>query len=273
MLYLYDMAKTKKGDKSLKTFFLYAFLVFAIIIISLSIKAFFVLRQSRFDGRSINIAISKNNKITAIFGYNAASNSTSILRIKNGNISVSEVGKKMGIIVDAKIDSEKDLTNESIDTILVKAGLKIGGVKSELTIIDAARIILATKGARDSDKKVSEIKYPFSEYEIDKIINDLFKNYEIATDNTSIEITNSTDEPGLGKRLERSLVNIGANVVSVSTSRETSKISKIKYYGSSNYTAQKLKKLLKYSVEKTNSKSVADIIIIIGEDSQNTPVF
>ena len=263
----------KKDNRSLKTFFLYTFAVFFVILISLSIKAFFILRQSKFDGNHFNLAVSQNNRVVAILGFNPNKNSISLLKMKNSKMSVSSLGQNLGILVDGKISSKSDLSNESTESIFEKTAFRNNSIKTDLTIFDVARLFLFTKNVRDKDRQIEEIRQAMSEHDSDKIISDLFKDAEISRENITIEIINATSELGLGKRLERCLNNAGANVVSVSTPRVSETVSRIQYVGAQTYTVEKLKKVLKFPTEKINKKTIAKIVIIIGENGKNPTSF
>jgi hypothetical protein len=104
-------------------------------------------------------------------------------------------------------------------------------------------------------------------------VSDLFKDNTIITENLNIQIINTTDIPGLGKQLERVIVNQGGNVISVTNSREPVKKSKIQYIGEKNYTVGKFTSLFDLSAEKIENKSIADLIIIIGEDYKKIKAF
>lgn len=263
----------KKDNRSLKTFFIYTFIVLFSIIVSLGAKAISVLRESKFDGKDINIAITQNNHVTSVLGFNTNNNSISLLKIKNSNIPISSVSKKTGIIVEGKINSDNDSANIDPEAILKSALLRNRPVKTDLTIFDLARLIIFSKNVPEKNRQTHEIGPTSKEHDIDKIVSVLFKDEIISTENVSIEIINATDEPGLGKRLERCLTNIGANVVAVSTPRVKEKSSKIQYFAEKSYTLQKLNKILNFPTEKIDRKTIAKIVIIIGEDDRSASRF
>lgn len=265
--------KVNKKERGLKTLFLYTFVVGFIIFLSLGIKAVFVLKQSKFDGHNLNLAIAQKNKIVGILGFNHDQNSISLLKIRNSDIHASSLGKDLGIIQDANIDSDHDVSSSDITSILTKAAFKTDSIKTDLTIFDIVRLFIFSKNVSDNDKQVKEIDASTDVFDENKVINKLFKNDNIVSDNLSIEIINATEKSGLGNRLERALSNIGAQVVSISTAHEKKNNSVIKYFGHSSYTVSKLKDLLKLPVERLKDKSVADVVIIIGEDMKNTSVF
>ena len=265
--------KNHKSYNGLKTFFLYTFLVGFLIFFSLGIKAILVLKQSKFDGSSLNLAISKNNKTLGIFGFNSETKSVVFLRIKKSEFSNNSVGKELGIIPDANLNSDYDFSNENISSLLVKAMLRSNSIDTDLTIFDIGRLLVLSKNGVDKNIEIKEIDMSSKYHDINKIIVNLFKNDKIVEENISIEIINSTDVSGLGNRLERALSNIGAQVISVSNLREKKKISVMQFYGPKSYTVSKLKDMLNISVEKLSKKQVADITIIIGEDLKDTTEF
>ncbi len=259
----------KKDNKSIKTFFLYTFIVFFVMLVSLSIKAIFVIRQSRYDGNSLNVAITQKNRVVSILDFNSSKNSISVLKIKNSSIAIGSIGQELGIIVDGKINSEYDLSGENPESILVKAAFGQDSIKTDLTIFDIARLILFSKNVSSNGRQVEEIERTAKQSEVDKIVSVLFKNDTLSTDNISIAVVNATDESGLGKRLERCLTNMGANVVAVTTPHVQEKLSRIEYLGQASRTLEKLKTVLKFPVKKIDKETVAKIVIIIGEDSKN----
>jgi len=265
--------KVYKEGGSLKTLFLYTLIVFFVILISLSIKAVFIIRQSKFNSNNIAITISQNNNVVAILGFNSANDSISLLKIKNGKISSSSVGRGLGLLADAKIESQLNLSEENTQTILTKAAFRTDSTKTDLTIFDILRLIFLSKSTTSIARKVQEIKLPMQDYDINKTVSGLFSDTTISSENISTEIVNATDEPGLGKRLERAFSNIGGNVIAISTSRDIQARSKIQYYGHRTYTLERLKNLLKFPVEKKENESIANIVIIIGEDSKSASAF
>src|SRR5258708_5871508 len=90
-------------DKSLKTFFVYAILVIFLLVIALSIKAFFIIRESKYDGRHhFTVAIVKQNTVEELIGFSPATSSLSQLQIRNG-IQASDLGKVIGVMPDATV--------------------------------------------------------------------------------------------------------------------------------------------------------------------------
>ena len=199
--------------------------------------------------------------------------SSVVLKTKNKNISSKSVGRELGVFTDASIDSPNDLSNETIDSILTKALLKSDLIKTDLTIFDLTRLIFLSKAVAGNNQKVDQITSRTEEPEIDSKVSKLFVDRSIVSENLSIQIINTTSVSGLGKRLERVILNKGGNIIAVSTQGDVRQKSVIKEFKENSYTSEKLNKYLKIPIEKQEENSLADIVIIIGEDMQNTSVF
>ncbi len=257
---------TIKADTSLKTFFLYAFIVILIILVSLSIKAFLVIKQNRFDGKKINISVSKNNQVKAIVGIDDTKKTISILKINDYIKDKTSISESIGLFTDANIESTSDLSVKKIDSLFIKSAFKLDGVKTNLTIFDSLWLFLLSKNVSSNSIKEHELNISKPERGVDDKIIDLFSDKNILEESLSVQIVNATNELGLGRKFERIIVNMGGNVVSITSARVKQPKSKIMYFGDSSYTVQKLENILNFKSEKVEDKSVGDIVIIIGED-------
>ncbi len=232
------------------------------------IKTFFLLQQSKFDGKNqFLVAVAKQGRVLGIAGFNPSTNSLAVLKIKHSEVQPLSLGKTLGIVPDAKIELGPKTDFDDITDVLSSSILGYSSIKTDLTIVDIIRLLVYSKSVSLKDKTTDEITFPLQENQSDKIIAKLFSDHAITSENSSIQIINATDIPGLGKRLERVLVNIGGNVVSVSTSRTNDRSSKIQNFGQEQYTVEKLKKLLQFSTGTFQKQTIADIVITIGMDS------
>lgn len=265
-----NLIKTGKG---VRTFLIYFSIVFLTILIAVSIKAFFLLNESKYDGNNIIIVISQNKKIVGILGLDATKNTFSRLVLKNSRIPVSRSAEYLGIIPDATIDSKSDYSKANIQSILIDAAQRKNGLKTNLTIFDTIRLLFLSKNISNNEIAEKEIILPLPDYNIDQNIRLLFSNDLVRSENVSIEIVNATDEAGLGKQLERTLANLGFDVLSVTTQKDPEKISKVLYTSNSSYVFSKISRLLRYPAFKNTGKPIADIVIILGEDSKNATAF
>src|ERR1700751_1284867 len=97
-------AAAKPQSNSLSTFFLYAGLVIFFIVISLSIKTFFVIKQSKFDGtHEFTIAVAKHGRVEEIIGFNPEAKSVSVMEFAGKSVGISSLGEQLGISPDAKV--------------------------------------------------------------------------------------------------------------------------------------------------------------------------
>jgi hypothetical protein len=265
---------TQHENKSLKTFFHYTILVAFLLVVALSIKAFFVIRASKFDGRHhFAIAIIKQNVVEELIGFSPTESSLSLLHITNG-IRSSDLGKVVGVIPDAIVQVPSSFPEgANANAIMGAVVWRYSTVKTNLTIFDALQLMIYAKNISNNNITVKNVQLPKDSNQLDTLIPSLFTDGSISQEDVSIEIINATDVGGLGKRLESALVNMGANVVAVSTSPQKSSKSQIQYYGAKSYTLDKITKLLSYPVSKLPSQTIANIVIIIGEDNVDTTIF
>lgn len=262
------MKKNKSSIESgrgVRTFIIYFSILFVIVLISLGIKSAYLIRESKYDGKYINMAIVANKNTREIIGFNNQENRISRLIIK-GNLDPLRIPEEIGIIVDSQIELDKYPEDKNLVTIC-KDILFSNTKKTDLTIFDAAKLLILSKKVQSNQINEEEVELSMPPHVLDKIVNKFFMNDIVRTENISIGIVNATDTSGIGKKLERSLTNLGFNVVSVSTERKPEKKSKIEYSSESTYSLIKIQKLLKYPKYRTDKKLIADIIITIGEDS------
>ncbi len=260
-------------NKSLKTFLIYTITVFLIVTISLTVRLFFIFGHSKFDGHNIDIAIVHKGQVVSIVGIDPEKKSISVFEISTKNTSINNLHDEIGIIPEAKIDAESDISADPADTILIKTLLNTDGAKTDLTIIDKVRLLIFSKTAANIDTQRENLNPSDDKALIDNLAAKLFSDKNIVSENRSIQIINATDISGLGQGLERVIVNKGGNVISVTSSRDKKKNSIIHYYGDKNYTVKKLERVLKIQAVNTEDKSIGEIAIIIGEDYRKSPQF
>ena len=140
------------------------------------------------------------------------------------------------------------------------------GSKKNLTFFDILRLTIAAHRTTQDDE---QIVIKGNQYNNDNNLKSLFVDDEISLENISIQVINASSISGLGKRLETDLSRLGANVISVNTSQKKVATSSIQYFGEKTYTSKKLENILKFVTKKLTEKQIADIVIVIGEDSKN----
>lgn len=261
-------------NKSIKTFFIYTAIVLFFIFLSLSVRMFYLIQQSKYDGKhQIIIALVQGENVKEIVAFRPANQSVVTLKFTGTPVLFTSLGKNLGVIPDAKVLTMAQIPGDVDVRDLTQALLThYYTIKTNLTIFDVVRLFLDSHKASFNNHITKEIIIT-KDVENSKEIKNTITDNTIFSENVSVQIINASSTPGLGKRLEKALTNLGANVIAISTSRKVEKLSKIKYFGNETYTLQKFKHLLHYPTEKLEKEAIADIIIFIGDDSSNTEMF
>lgn len=259
-------------NRSIRTFFIYSGIVLFLIIISLSAKAVFIIRNNKFDGEhQLILAIAKENKVQEVVLFNPSEHAVTQVRLKD-DIKLDGITQKIGVIPDAKVDTTESLPADDITTTTRYIFMNYYHIKTSLTIFDAARLFFeAQKAANNQTTK--DLVLSDDTRKNDKFVSTVFSDDNIFSENVSVQIINASSALGAAKRLEWELSNLGFNVISVATSRSNEQNSKIQYFGNETYSLNKLKKLLSFPVEKSSKESIAKIIVIIGEDNKSSSSF
>jgi hypothetical protein len=266
-------AYDQKGTRSLKTLFLYMALVFLLILISFSIKAFFVFQKSLFDGRNhFTVAVVKEGKVVEVVSFNPRVPSLALVKIEHG-LPLSSLGETLAVAPDAVIQAKENLpVGDDVTGTMMATVWQFATVHTDMTIIDVIRLSLLSKSIQEENKIIKELNLSRQESDIDKIILSFFGDGTISSENLSIRIVNASDIPGIGGRLERVLNNLGCSVIRVATAHSQEQKSKIEYAAEETYTVKKLKRVLKLPAY-LQTESTADIVITIGEDSKKATAF
>ncbi len=275
--------KDAKKSRSLKTLVVYGVFVFTLILFSFTIRLFYLIGQSKFDGQHrFTLVIGedlhagrKENRVFGLVSFEPITSSMSLLIFpRSSNLSFSNFNRKFGVIPDGYIKTAYSLSlKDTIPSIFQSFLLHPNDISTEINFYDLLRLYLYTNKVPVSSIIVEEASISSDERDFNKDASFLLTDSAISAENVSVQIVNATGESGLGSRLERVISNLGGNVVSVKTAFIVEPISKIQYYGSQTYTLQKLERLLSIKREVFNKEDIAKIVIIIGEDNKDTPLF
>jgi hypothetical protein len=145
--------------------------------------------------------------------------------------------------------------------------------QNDITLIDAVRLWWFSQSARKSSIQSASVTLPDDVGKLDTATEDFFIDSQLETDKKSITIINGTSVSGLGSRLEKMLTHIGGSVISVTTAHTPITKSKIIYYGQTNYSVERLKRIFPFEIEHREGDSLSDILIEVGEDSQRMNLF
>lgn len=266
---------TSRENKSLKTFFLYSILVAILLISALGVKLILVIRQSKFDGsHQFVVAIARKNIVESLVAFDPGNSSSSYLDIKKNSISLSVIAKQVGLTPDAVIESDIHVPADSdVANTFFYYFLRYGFIHSDLTAYDLIHLYVVSKNVATNRRETASLDTLQDSKKTDEVISRLFTDVSLSQENLSIQVVNASGFSGYGARMGRVIENRGGNVISVITAHATEQHSKIQYFGKESYTLQKLRTLFHFPVEFLVTQPIANIVIILGKDTQNTELF
>ncbi len=256
------MRKAKKETiKSYNLALYFGLLILLIIIISVAFKTFDIIRKSEFDLKNRFTVAVLNDENVDIITVSPKTGEQFGIRLENAQ-SLSVVDK-FSIPVDVFVETNSDFSSES-KSIFSKMLFNKRSLDSSLNVLDLFKLSLysfGVKGENFSHKNLSLDE----ESELNKVSSNEFIDETISRDKVSIQVTNSTEIGGLGNKIAKTITNLGGNVVLVNSSKDKLENSVI-YYQEESYTIKKLSKVLNIKAVKHETSSIADIIVILGED-------
>lgn len=245
----------RKSSANLQFAAFFFVLVGATILLSLILRVFFLLKESKFDGSS-HFSLEVRNSKTQFLSFSPQSSDIKILTFQNTSAPF-EIPK------DAQITASSEINSKNLKSSLFEMMFEFPRHK-EINIVDVFRLLLFSETVKDSSITQKEVTNKTEKTEIDSIISKYFQDPKIIEEKLSIEVINATDISGLGNKIANLVVNMGGNVILVSTG-DMKKESTVEYIADS-YTADKIAKILKFKKTKKESmgKSLTDITVIIG---------
>ncbi len=259
------MTHTKKKLNNLNhnlrlaVFFILFVLFFASV--SIAFKIFFLVKESSFDGKhNFNVELTDATNINVI-SFSPGDKSISVLET-DPKIKTNNIGALLKLPIDARINLTAEFDSNHIPQALIKSSYVFSKKLERMTVLDALRLAFFAS-VRGNSLEVQKLS---QESINSQTLISNFKDPAIKAEKKAIEIVNATEVFGLGSRLATLVTNIGGDVILVTT-RQNEKKSKVIYYGKESYTVERLGQYLDFPIEKTQHKSVADVIIIIGENN------
>jgi len=253
-------AKTQK--KSLRLAIYFGLAIFFIFLLSVVFKGIDLIRESKFDGNNrFTVAVLSVNS-TDIVSVSPENKRVSRLTIKDAN-SKSDISEYL-IPIDSYVyikDYEPKNTKSAFTNML--SGLK--NSNTDLTVIDLLRLSYFVNSI--SNENIIEENLSIKDnFELTRVSSEYFVDPRLLEEGISIQITNSSDLGGFGKKLGEYITNLGGNVVLVNSSQKKESKTKL-YYNEKSYTSSKVSNILNIPSEKKNLTTISDVIIIIGEDA------
>ena len=265
-----------KQKNSLKILIIFIICVSILMFISLTIRTILMIHVSKFQGsHSFSLAIEKQSHVEEIISFDPTADQSTVLQIKNPqNLNDVDLGREFGVIPDERVAVPQDSSIvPDPSTEMNNLFWHINQIKTNITLYDILRLLLFAKSVPLANKRFEVISLPINANDIDKLVSGTLSDNTLAQENISVQVINASGKAGMANRLARVITNLGGDVVSVITAQSVQDHSQIKYFGKQTYTLQKLSYLLKYPESTLDSETIADIVIIIGKDSENTTLY
>lgn len=264
-----------QSSKSLKTLYLYSFVVFLLILISLIVRGVILFEQNIFDpAHHFILAVQQKGTVKEIMSFNPQIPAVSVLNVNDKNIPYQMLAKEYGVPSDGYIQLDDSMPLTTDPTALMWSSfMHAATLDTNLTVFDSVRLFLMSKNVATNNEINTDITLKNQSTTNTNEITQALTDPDIASESISIQIINATNVTGMGLRLGRVLTNIGANVVDVSSAKDIQNKTTIAYFGDPSFTLTYLQKLLHVTPTKLTKQPIANIIITIGNDTRNTTAF
>ncbi len=257
-------------NNSIKTLLLFCIGVGCIIVISLLVRFFTLFQEGRLHGDHTYIVLQNNSNESEIIAFKPEEKKV-IHITSTQKMSMDELKRRIGVFLDGELRN-LDISY-SINKNLAHLLLHKGEVSSNLAYYDVIMLWRISRGIEKESEEEVIIDTRKSEEEIDREVRELLLDKTLSDENKTISIINSSGVPGLGRRLERALENVGGNVISVENGESILKESSIMYYGEKNNTVKRLEAILYATAQEQERQELSDIIIKIGTDKKESQNF
>lgn len=262
-------------SNSLKTFYLYAWLVLSFICVSLLIRGIFLFQQNVFNpSQHFTLSVIDKGTVKEIISFNPQIPGITVLKVNDKSIPYQTLAKDFGVTSDGylQLDNTMPLTTD-VTALMWSSIIHNASLHTNLTIFDTVRLFLLSKNVATNNEVITDVTLHNQNIATDTQIAQALTDSDIASESISIQIINATDIAGMGQRLGKVLTNIGANVVDVSSAQNVQKKTTIAYYGDESMTLNHLQKLLTVTATEVRTQPIANIVITIGTDKSNTSTF
>lgn len=262
--------KKKEEFKNARTVIVFVALVLFAIAASSLFKGFLIVRSSTFDpSHRYTLLIKQTNPM--VISLDPSSQTASVLEIKTNKEKVEEsvkipidgyVQKKGSLVQLFSADDAK--RQKGIATFFSDLLTSYPSINSNMTVIDLARLFLSAQSIPSHKVTFAVINSGAS----DSLVSSLFLDQSIIDEKKSVSVVNGAYVSGLGASFEQMLVNMGVNVVSVTTADKPIEKTHLVFSDSEKpYTVSKMEKVLGISAENNPRGEISDIILYLGKDA------
>ena len=255
----------KKKKRIKNSILLTFFLLFVLIVISIAVIVHIIIliSQSTFDYHHQFILEIQLPKQVKIIVFNPDINTINELLVSDPHHS--NVISLLDIPIDARIFLQNNDT--SLSSLLFSVSLSCNVYQCDgLNPIDALKLYRFARTVQNDKITHESLTIPINSTYADTIIPSLFTDETIYQEALSISIVNASGETGIGNKLAKMLSNIGGNVISVTSTGNTSEItSLISHDIQQKYTIKRLEKILHFQKITMQKPAISDIMIVIGK--------
>lgn len=254
---------------SLKTAVLFIAIVAVVIFVALGIHFVSTVNKSVFDGKhQFVLLIKAPNQQGMLAIFTPTSNRLGVLPLQmktNENIAFD-----LHTGIDGTVSLGSSLPDDyNIQKILLQAMFTKNSSASTVTWYDLLRLYLIAKTSSVATAPLDRL--PHDSVSTTMFFT-LFQDVDIQKENQTIQVINSTDQSGLGSRLEMELTSMGCNVIDVRSAPTEAPVSQITY-DTMSYTVSRLQRVLHISARPESQQGIADIQITIGKDDEQPRSF
>lgn len=265
--------------------FLFSFFVFIVIIFSFFVKLIGVLRADLFDGEhriTILLQHGKKSSNVVLASFLPKENRAVLFSVSGDAQKINSPGALsgfLGIPIDGFVtypfflqdQNNEEKTDQFLTNLFKNVALHYSQVKTNLTIIDAARMWFFIKSVPAhnvsyTEYQLSQDPQKMQDETLDAVIASLFADSVITNEKISIHIINASGFSGFGNQFARVISNSGGNVIAVSTGDNILPTSEIAFVDKETYTLKKLEKILQCKAIPVEKQTISDIVVILGKD-------
>lgn len=270
--------KIKDNFLYLKIFLIF---VFVCIVVSASLKTANLVKTSNFDSQYYNILVIGSKAY--IVNIQKVENSISVIELKGRDSNYfhnnfrQKISVDIGIPLDAVFIDNKDRPFKDpkeffsfkniIGFLLEPASYK----SEELNKLDLVKIYFATYSVSLFDVNSASLDLlREQEDDRDEKLFEHFKDKQILSEKTSVEVVNASGIDGIAWVISRMFKNVGFNVISVKSADKEQVKSIIICRNSGTYSIDRISRVFPILIEYKNETGIADISVIIGKDGKWT---
>lgn len=274
------MRRRQKENSSVASFQylkVFLFVLALLILVSLGQRTFTFIRESKFTGdHFVFLVISSEWHLVAVDRQQTQVSIVTLDNVKfDANWRVEKLSYEIGIPIDAVIRFDHKKTfgnfyreffswNMANEMFMSKSFQSMEGANT----LDILKMYFAARSLRFQGERSLSLTQENGEMnrETEDIFSRFLSDSRLKTENTSVEIVNSSGINGVGRRVAQLLTNLGFHIISV-TSSEVRFPSQIAFRGDKSYAAQRLERIFQIpSFHSSSQTTIADVTVVIGED-------